>query len=146
MQLDIADRPFLFFLLHSQSKSAAADLEDTRNLLTGLCSMASLFSLPELSSAASKALLQLHRPEYIARWCTLNVLNGFWDIRYGTLIWNTLTNTNRSSAVNICLANVLIDRKDLRIGDIHHFIALLKQILIYRNAFLARIHKVGWAA
>ena len=47
-----------------------------------------------------------------------------------------------SSAVNICLATVLTDRKDLRITDIHHLIALLKQILIYRNAFLARIHKV----
>eukprot|EP01087_Luapelamoeba_hula_P001442 TRINITY_DN1115_c0_g1_i1.p1 TRINITY_DN1115_c0_g1~~TRINITY_DN1115_c0_g1_i1.p1 ORF type:complete len:2561 (-),score=353.59 TRINITY_DN1115_c0_g1_i1:117-7799(-) len=112
--------------LTPSNKSAAADLEETQNLLTGLCTLTSLFALPEVSQAAGNALLALHRPEHIDRWCTLNVLHGFWHI---------------SSAINSSLSNVLVERRDLRTVDIHQLVSILNQILGERNVFLARIHK-----
>ncbi|KAL6048750.1 Neurofibromin 1 [Balamuthia mandrillaris] len=128
MSIDILRRVIVLFnsdptlALFPKDKS---DVEAIRNLLTGLCTCASFFSLPELSVAASEALVALHKPENIARWCSSDVINGFWDI---------------SSAVNISIATVLAEREDLEINDSRQLIGVLKQILELRNEFLAK-HK-----
>ena len=58
------------------------DLEDVRSVMVGLCYCASLFSMPELSDIAPRALLGLHLPGNIEKWSSKTAINGFWEIRY----------------------------------------------------------------
>jgi hypothetical protein len=63
-------------------KTPAQDLEDVRSVMVGLCYCASLFSIPELSDIAPRALLGLHLPGNIEKWSSKTAINGFWEIRY----------------------------------------------------------------
>lgn len=108
--------------LHPQGKSWSQDLEATRSLLKCLCLCASWFFLPELSQTACSAIVELHRPKLIERWVPSNQIAGFWDI---------------SSHVLIDLSDVLIEKKSIKLPDLRQYINLFREILAFRNEFLA---------
>eukprot|EP01088_Endostelium_zonatum_P001228 TRINITY_DN1152_c0_g1_i1.p1 TRINITY_DN1152_c0_g1~~TRINITY_DN1152_c0_g1_i1.p1 ORF type:complete len:2790 (-),score=689.70 TRINITY_DN1152_c0_g1_i1:4-8373(-) len=114
--------------LVSGGQSPLADLNASKELMTGLCYCASYFALPDLAQNATNALMELHRtPELISKWVSgsqADKLNGFWDI---------------SCAINVQLANVLIIRPNLTIKEIRQFVHLIKEILARRNGFLAKL-------
>ncbi|EFA82125.1 neurofibromin [Heterostelium album PN500] len=103
------------------SKPMAQNLEDIRMIITGLCYCSSQFQLPEISDVAAETLLKFHNPIYIDSWYEKKMINGFWEI---------------SSAVNVSLANALIEQKETKAGQVQKLITLLEEILIRRNAFL----------
>eukprot|EP01133_Synstelium_polycarpum_P017457 gene17457-20830_t len=104
-------------------KTPAQDLEDIRNIITGLCFCSSQFALPDIAVVASEALLKFHDPVHIESWYEKKMINGFWEI---------------SSAVNVSLANALLEQKDSRAEHIQRLVTLLEEILIRRNAFLEK--------
>jgi len=102
-------------------KTPAQDLEDIKSIMTGLCYCSSQFALPELSDIAAQALVELHRPVYIEKWCARSVSNGFWEI---------------TSAVNSTIASALIVQKDIKIVQIQRLVTLIELILMRRNEYL----------
>ena len=103
------------------------EVEDIRSLLTGLCDCVAQFDLIELSKVAREALLALHEPENIKKWCPKQGIEGFWQI---------------SSSVNICLAQLIVDRIDLEPKVIHNMISLLETILASRHQFLSQAENI----
>ncbi|KYR01829.1 hypothetical protein DLAC_01846 [Tieghemostelium lacteum] len=106
--------------LHSV-KTAAQDLEEIRTIITGLCFCASQFQIPEISDVAAETLLKFHKPLHIESWFAKGQVSGFWEI---------------SSAVNVSLANTLIEQKDIKAEQIQKLVTLLEEILLRRNEFL----------
>lgn len=99
----------------------AQDVDATKNFLLGIVECINKFSVPEISDAASITLLEFHKPMYIEKWVPKSVVASFWEI---------------SSCVNIALANILIDGKELKPASILKVITLLEEILSRRNTFL----------
>ncbi|GAM23465.1 hypothetical protein SAMD00019534_066400 [Acytostelium subglobosum LB1] len=103
-------------------KSPAQDLEDIRMILVGLCQIAASQTLSqELVDLASATLLKLHEPTYVESWYEKKMINGFWEI---------------SSAVNVSLANSLIDNRDQSLEHTQRMLILLQEVLARRNEFL----------
>ncbi|EGG19811.1 neurofibromin [Cavenderia fasciculata] len=119
IQLFLADPRLSLYAL----KTPAQDLEDIRSIITGLCYCSSQFALPEIADVAAETLLKFHNAVYIEAWYEKKMINGFWEI---------------SSAVNISLANALIDMKDAKYEQIQKLVTLLEEILLRRNAFLEK--------
>ncbi|GAM17779.1 hypothetical protein SAMD00019534_009540 [Acytostelium subglobosum LB1] len=117
IQLFLADPNLVLYT----SKPMAQNLEDIRNIITGLCFCSSQFQLADISDVAAETLLKFHNATYIDCWYERRMINGFWEI---------------SSAVNVSLANALIEQKEIKAGQIQKLITLLEEILIRRNAFL----------
>eukprot|EP01132_Coremiostelium_polycephalum_P003622 gene3622-4511_t len=117
IQLFLADPNLSLYSL----KTPAQDLEEIRNIIIGLCFCSSQFYLPEISDVAAETLLKFHNPIHIESWSAKNMINGFWEI---------------SSAVNVSLANALIEQKDIKAEQIQKLVTLLEEILIRRNQFL----------
>jgi len=80
-----------------QGKTWSQDLEATRSLMKGLCLCTSWFFLPELSQAATSALIELHQPKHIERWVATNSIGAFWDISSQVCAWLTATSPSRAS-------------------------------------------------
>jgi len=93
--------------------------EEVRRLLTGLSDCSIFYDIPELSNAATEALLVMHRPENIARW-----VNG------GDDFWST------TSSVTLILASIVIERSDLNSKTVAQSLSLLENILTLRNQFI----------
>ena len=102
-------------------KSAHQDLEDVRNLMTGLAQCTSMFSNAKLSDLARDALLNLHTPENIAKWCPKSPLEAFWTI---------------SSSVLSMLATTLVENHDLQVEEQHTLVTTIDQMLVARNEYL----------
>lgn len=103
-------------------KTPTQDIEDIRKFMTGLVVCSTTLPLTDtVSVEASKALLELHRPENIVRWCPRSVMDGFWTI---------------SSAVNAAFSDVLVQCKDLSVVTIQTYVSNLHKILECRNEFL----------
>ncbi|KAF2077194.1 hypothetical protein CYY_001515 [Polysphondylium violaceum] len=119
IQLFLADPNLPLYSL----KTPAQDLEEIRNIIIGLCYCSSQFNLPEISDVAAETLLKFHSPSNIESWSAKNMINGFWEI---------------SSAVNVSLANTLIEQKEIKAEQIQKLVTLLEEILIRRNHFLEK--------
>eukprot|EP01094_Clydonella_sp_ATCC50884_P006709 TRINITY_DN1591_c0_g1_i1.p1 TRINITY_DN1591_c0_g1~~TRINITY_DN1591_c0_g1_i1.p1 ORF type:complete len:2499 (-),score=1256.67 TRINITY_DN1591_c0_g1_i1:167-7663(-) len=103
-------------------KTATQDIEDIRKFMTGLVVASTTLPLTDtVTVEASKALLELHRPENIMRWCPRSILDGFWTI---------------SSAVNVAFSEVLITQKELTVVTIQTYVSSVHKILECRNEFL----------
>lgn len=98
------------------------NMEEVRTILKGLCAFSCHFSHPDLADEATQALLVLHQPENIARWCPESPSLGFWAI---------------GSAVLVSLGRVLIDRPQLTLEQVRKIVFLIEEVLVQRNKFLS---------
>ena len=106
-------------------KTSVQDMEDIKSLLTGLCDCVASFQLfPSISDQAIEALIILHKPENIEKWCTKSGVDGFWNI---------------SSNVNVLLTSIFIEQNDLDQSYIEKLISLIEKILTDRNRYLENV-------
>jgi len=110
-------------LFPGKQNGLARNIDSTRSVLVGLASCVAQFELAELSERAQETLLELHQPENIERWCQdkQTPIQGFWEI---------------ALAVDIHLATVLIENKNLTVEQIQRLVTLLEEIHTQRNRFL----------
>lgn len=103
------------------------NIEEVKGILTSMCEIAALSPVPELSALVTGTLLELHKPQYISKWC--NMLNGVWEI---------------SASVNIALANILMDRKEIKVEQTLRAVTLLEELLRRNNEFLLnyKVHNI----
>lgn len=92
--------------------------------------------------------MELHRPQNIERWVPSNPVAAFWDISSHVSSHSFLVIPVEDSdflvrlQVLIDLADVLIEKKSIKLNDLRQYINLFKEILAFRNEFLAK-HKDG---
>ncbi|KAJ8986296.1 hypothetical protein NQ317_010008 [Molorchus minor] len=109
-------------MLNNQGKAGHEIQSSTLELINGLVSLVHQPTMPEVAQEAMEALLVLHHPEKIEMWNPEAPINTFWDV---------------SSQVMFSISQKLIQHQIMNYTDI---LKWLREILICRNAFLAR-HK-----
>ncbi|KAG6459574.1 hypothetical protein O3G_MSEX011449 [Manduca sexta] len=109
-------------MLSNPGRSSTEIQSSTTELINGLVSLVHQTGMGEISQAAMDALLALHRPDRVYMWNPEAPLNTFWDI---------------SSQVLYNISQKLIQRQ---IGNYRDVLRWLRDILTYRNEFLAK-HK-----
>ncbi|XP_045482705.1 neurofibromin [Harmonia axyridis] len=107
-------------MLNSQGKAGHEIQSSTLELINGLVSLVHQPTMPDVAQEAMEALLVLHHPEKIQSWNPEAPINTFWDV---------------SSQVLFSISQKLIQHQILNYTDILRW---LREILICRNAFLAR--------
>lgn len=94
----------------------------TLELINGLVCLVHQPTMPDVSEAAMKALLALHRPEKIEMWNPESPINTFWDV---------------SSQALYSISQKLIQHQIVDYPDVLRW---LREILVCRNSFLMK-HK-----